>query len=68
MFQVLHDSLLTDGLLDPLLSLDIVRVRIQTLNLPVCVSVALTGTAKKFCEAGGVVLCCCCDLGLRLRG
>ena len=54
MLQVLDDRLLPYGLFDPFLTLDLVRVRCETLELRVGLLVSLARLTEELGEAGRV--------------
>lgn len=68
--HVLYHSCLPDGFLDPALSLDIVRIRVQSLNFALLrgirLSLSILSLAEELCEASRVRLGSSSYLGLRL--
>ena len=58
MFKVLHDSLLPDSFLNPLLSFNIVWIGVERCDLLLGFGLSGTRLAEELCETGWVRSCC----------
>src|SRR5882762_6539838 len=67
MLHILHNSLLSNRLLDPALRLDIKGISIKCLDFALLSELPIPRLSKQFSKSSRVRLGRCCNLGLCLR-